>query len=83
MFYNKQDLEGMCRSKEELNSRLEVEEISKEREITVQECSAKTGFGIWEGIDRMITMFEERKISADEQKDLVIANNKDSSASTQ
>lgn len=33
LFYNKSDLEGKCKSKEELNTRLGVEELSTEREI--------------------------------------------------
>ena len=35
LFYNKCDLEGKCKSAEELNTRLGVDEISKEREIAL------------------------------------------------
>ena len=34
MFYNKIDLEGKAKSKEEINSRLGVAELSTEREIS-------------------------------------------------
>ena len=27
----------------------------------MQECSAVSGIGVWEGIDKLIDMFEERK----------------------
>jgi hypothetical protein len=54
-------LKDQCKNREELNARLEIDELSNEREISVQECSAVDGNGIWEGIDKLILMFEERK----------------------
>jgi small GTP-binding protein len=63
IYYNKSDLK--CMGKDELNKRLEIEELSQEREVAFQECSALTGDGIWEGVDRLIAMFEERKHVSD------------------
>ena len=49
------------KAKEELNAELEIDQVHMTREIVVCECSAKTGLGVWEGIDKLIEMFEERK----------------------
>lgn len=46
-----------------MNTRLEIESVALEREVRVQECSALNGQGIWEGIDQLILMFEERKLT--------------------
>jgi signal recognition particle receptor subunit beta len=35
VYYNKFDLKEKCKSRDELNARLEIDEISKEREISV------------------------------------------------
>jgi hypothetical protein len=35
-----------------------------EREIYIQECSALNGVGIWEGVDKLVTIFEEKKITS-------------------
>ncbi len=50
MLFNKSDIEEH-KTKEELGGRLELEAARKERDIIVQECSGKTGDGIWEGLD--------------------------------
>lgn len=57
IYYNKCDIEEKCRKKEELNSRLDIASLSDEREVAFQECSALTGLGVWEGVDRLISMF--------------------------
>ena len=57
IYYNKCDLVGKCMSKEELNTRLGIENVSIEREVAFQDCSALNGQGIWEGMDRLIVMF--------------------------
>ena len=35
IYYNKQDLEGKCKPKEELNERLEIAQLSLQREVSV------------------------------------------------
>ena len=35
--------------------------------MAVQECSAVNGQGIWEGMDKLIAMFEERKVVKNDQ----------------
>lgn len=61
LYYNKQDLLGKCKSKEELNTRLAVGEISQQREVSLQECSAISGIGIWEGLDKLILILQDSK----------------------
>lgn len=59
LMYNKRDLGPLAKSSEELSGRLEVESYREQgRQVLIQECSAKTGAGIWDGIDRLIAMFE-------------------------
>ena len=60
LFYNKKDMGPASKSSEELNGRLEIENLRKDqgRQILIQETSAMTGAGIWEGIDRLLVMFE-------------------------
>ena len=60
LFYNKKDIKERSKSAQELNQRLEVEEYQKERSISVQDCSALTGEGIWEGLDKLIILFDEQ-----------------------
>lgn len=61
LFYNKRDLGDQCKEQEELNTRLDLKDISQQREIAVQACSAVTGEGIWEGMDQLLLMFEGEK----------------------
>ncbi len=50
---------GEAKTSQELSGRLEVEQLRQQgRQILIQECSAKTGTGIWDGIDRLIAMFD-------------------------
>ena len=48
--FNKIDLDEQRMSLEELILKMDVEELSKNRIINFQECSALTQEGIWEGI---------------------------------
>jgi hypothetical protein len=43
IYYNKKDLVDKSKSIQELNTRLDIETISQERDIAVQECSALNG----------------------------------------
>lgn len=51
-----------------MDARLEIDQLALEREVRVQECSALNGQGIWDGIDQLILMFEERKNGLQQQK---------------
>ena len=37
---------------------MELAETKLERDVIIQECSGKTGIGIWEGMDQLVTLFE-------------------------
>jgi hypothetical protein len=55
LLYNKRDLVEQAKTAEELSGRLEIEALRAQgRQIIIQECSAATGSGIWEGIDRLL-----------------------------
>lgn len=59
LMYNKKDLADASKSSEELSGRLGVESYREQgRQILIQECSAFTGAGVWDGIDRLLHMFE-------------------------
>jgi GTPase SAR1 family protein len=64
LYYNKQDLGEKCKSKEEINGRLDIETMRLEREIHVQECSALNGVGVWEGVDKLVSIFEDKKMTS-------------------
>jgi hypothetical protein len=51
-------LKERAKTAEELNTRFELEAFSKERQICYEECSGLSGQGIWEGIDKLIAIFE-------------------------
>lgn len=42
----------------ELIQKIDVEQLSQNRVINFQECSAMTGEGIWEGITSLIEIFD-------------------------
>ena len=66
LMYNKKDMEGQSKTSEELSGRLEIEYLREQgRQVIIQECSAMTGAGIWEGVDRLIAMFEAPTKAAD------------------
>ena len=56
--FNKIDLNENRMTLEELILKMDVEQLSHNRVINFQECSALTGEGIWEGITTMIEIFE-------------------------
>jgi signal recognition particle receptor subunit beta len=76
LFFNKQDLGAKCKSKEELSTRLDLKTISEQREVSMQECSALSASGVWEGLDKLILMFENKKGANPVSDD--VSTNKDS-----
>ena len=59
LMYNKRDLGPLAKSSEELSGRLEVESYREQgRQVLIQECSAKTGAGVWDGLERLTAMFD-------------------------
>ena len=56
--FNKIDLADKRMPLEEIIQKIDVEELSKNRVINFQECSAMTGEGIWEGLTTLIEIFE-------------------------
>ena len=63
MMFNKCDLTDDRMSLEELIQKMDVEELSKNRVINFQECSALTGTGIWEGLTTLIEIFDRTDAS--------------------
>lgn len=61
ILYNKKDLTSKTKSQEYLNSKLDVDTLKKDREIVMEDCSAISGTGIWEGIDKLIAVFEGKQ----------------------
>ena len=49
-------------SLEELIERMDVGELSADRVINFQECSASTAEGIWEGLNTLLEIFERRDL---------------------
>lgn len=60
--FNKIDLTEERMSLEELIQKMDIEELSANRIINFQECSASTGEGIWEGLNIMLEIFERRDL---------------------
>ena len=60
LLYNKSDLPSHM-SPELLNTRLDVLKAQETREVFTEQCSAVTGEGVWEGIDKLIAVFENRR----------------------
>lgn len=58
LMFNKIDLDEQRMSLEELILKMDVEELSKNRIINFQECSALTQEGIWEGITQLTEIFD-------------------------
>ena len=58
LMFNKIDMAEQRMSLEELTERLGVEELSQNRVINFQECSAKTAEGVWEGVSTLVDIFE-------------------------
>ena len=56
--FNKIDLADQRIPLEEIIQKIDVEELSQNRVINFQECSAMTGEGIWEGLTTLIEIFE-------------------------
>lgn len=56
--FNKIDLDENRMTLEELITKMDVEQMSHNRVINFQECSALSGVGIWEGLTTMIEIFE-------------------------
>ena len=62
LMFNKIDLTEQRMSLEELIQKMDVEELSANRVINFQECSAATGEGIWEGLNILLEIFERRDL---------------------
>lgn len=62
LMFNKIDLTEERMPLEELISKMDIEELSQNRVINFQECSARTGEGIWEGLNIMLEIFERRDL---------------------
>lgn len=58
LMFNKIDLAEQRMTLEELIFQMDVEELSENRVINFQECSAQTGDGIWEGLNILLEIFE-------------------------
>jgi len=58
LMFNKIDLVDQRVPLVELIQKIDVEQLSQNRVINFQECSAMTGEGIWEGITSLIEIFE-------------------------
>ena len=58
LMFNKIDLADQRIPLEEIIQKIDVEELSQNRVINFQECSAMTGEGIWEGLTTLIEIFE-------------------------
>ena len=58
--FNKIDLNEERMTLEELIKKMDVEQMSHNRVINFQECSALTGEGIWEGLTTLIEIFERQ-----------------------
>jgi len=62
LMFNKIDLEDQRMGLEELIQKMDIEQLSQNRVINFQECSAMTGEGIWEGLNIMLEIFERRDL---------------------
>ena len=62
LMFNKIDLTEERMSLEELIERMDVGELSADRVINFQECSASTAEGIWEGLNTLLEIFERRDL---------------------
>jgi len=58
LMFNKIDLEDERMTLSELIQTMDVEDLSRNRVINFQECSALTGEGIWEGLTSIIEIFD-------------------------
>jgi hypothetical protein len=57
---NKCDLEDKRMTYEEITKKLEVDLLKTERILHIQECSALTCFGIWEGLSTILKTMGEQ-----------------------
>lgn len=61
---NKIDLEDKRMSAAELKSKLEVEKLSIDRVVHLQECSALLNVGLWEGLETIVQTIHDQSKSA-------------------
>jgi hypothetical protein len=58
IYLNKQDKPGERVTREDILQDPSLEELTKGRGFFVQECSAKSGEGVWEGIEALAECFK-------------------------
>ena len=61
---NKCDLEDKRMTLDEISKKLEVDILKSERILHIQECSALTCFGIWEGLSTILTTMGQQLSAA-------------------
>ncbi|XP_046802723.1 ADP-ribosylation factor 6-like [Lucilia cuprina] len=64
IFFNKQDLTGGVLKQHQIVDLLDLRNALDYHECIVQECCALTGEGVWEGLEKLMHMYEHRKMKS-------------------